>query len=80
MEVYKGKIYKHYKGNIYIVEDIAQHTETDEMLVIYRALYADCKLYARPMSMFVEVLDKYNQEKFGQVHRFELVEIPSNKK
>lgn len=60
-------IYKHYKGNYYLVEDIATHSETNEKLVIYRALYGDTKLWARPYNMF---LDEVNKN--GQKYRFEL--------
>ena len=69
MEVLKGRIYRHYKGDYYIVEDIALHTETNEKMVIYRALYGDGKLYARPYNMFVE--------KVNDVYRFQLQEVKS---
>ena len=70
-------IYKHFKGNLYIVEDIGYHSETKEKLVIYRALYEDNKLWCRPYKMFIEELDKKRQAEFGQTHRFELQDIKS---
>ena len=70
-------IYKHFKGNLYIVEDIGYHSETKEKLVIYRALYEDNKLWCRPYKMFIEELDRERQIKFGQTHRFEFQYIKS---
>lgn len=63
-------IYKHYKGNLYVVEDIIYHSETGEKMVAYRALYDDNKLWARPYDMF---LDKVNKN--GQKYRFELQDM-----
>ncbi|MGN1258644.1 MAG: DUF1653 domain-containing protein [Christensenellales bacterium] len=72
MEVIVGRIYKHYKGNYYIVENIAIHSETGDKMVIYRALYEDCKVYARPYNNFIERVNKGNQE-----FRFQLQDIKS---
>ena len=49
--------YRHYKGNIYIVKDVAEHTETEEELVIYGCLKEPDKLWARPVSMWNDVID-----------------------
>ena len=72
MDVLIGRIYKHYKGNYYIVDDFALNTETEEQMVIYKALYGDGQTFARPLSSFTEKVEGKNQE-----HRFELQEIES---
>ncbi|MDX1678125.1 DUF1653 domain-containing protein [Arsukibacterium sp.] len=48
--------YQHYKGACYQVIDLARHSETGEWLVIYRALYGDYGLWARPARMFSETI------------------------
>lgn len=50
-------LYQHYKGPFYQVIEVAQHSETEEPLVIYRALYGDKGLWARPLSMFAETIE-----------------------
>jgi len=72
-------IYRHFKGDYYIVMDVAVNTETEERMVIYRALYGDTKLYARPYDMFFSKVDKNKYPKVEQEYRFELQDIKSVK-
>lgn len=69
MDILIGKKYRHFKGNYYIVEQIATHTETNEKMVVYRALYGNNDIWVRPLNSFTEKVDKNNQK-----HRFELVD------
>ena len=62
--------YRHYKGKEYEVTGIARHSETEEALVVYRALYGDGGTWARPASMWNETVE-YNGKK---VRRFEKTE------
>lgn len=73
-------IYKHFKGDYYLVEDIAIHSETKEKYVVYRGLYGEQLLYIRPYEMFISDVDHNKYPNVKQQKRFELQEISSNAK
>lgn len=73
-------IYKHFKGDYYLVEDVALDSETQEEMVIYRKLYEDCSLWIRSKKMFLSEVDHNKYPNVSQKYRFELQEIKSVKK
>lgn len=72
MDVVIKGVYKHFKGDYYIVEDIGYSCENEEKMVIYRALYGDNKVWIRSYNSFIEEVNKNNQK-----YRFELQKIKS---
>ena len=57
MNLPKKGIYRHFKGKRYELVDFARHSETEEMMVVYRALYGDRGLWVRPLSMWSEQVE-----------------------
>ena len=62
-------LYRHYKGKLYELLHTARHSETEEPLAVYRALYGDYGVWVRPLAIFAEEVETAN----GRVARFALV-------
>lgn len=73
-------IYKHFKGDSYIVEDIAIDSETGEQTVIYRSLYGKGTLYVRPINSFLGEVDHKKYPNIKNKYRFTLQHIKSVRK
>lgn len=73
IKTYKGRMARHFKGKNYLIIDIAEHTETGEKMVVYKALYGECKVYVRPLDMFLSKVDKVKYPNVQQEFRFELI-------
>lgn len=70
-------IYRHFKGDYYLVEEVATHSETKEKYVVYRRLYGDLTLWIRPLDMFLSEVDHEKYPNVEQKYRFELQNIES---
>ena len=73
-------IYKHFKGDYYLVEEIAFDSETKMKMVVYRRLYGDGSLWVRPLDMFLSEVDHNKYPNVKQKYRFELQDIESKVK
>lgn len=72
-----GKVYRHFKGNYYFVEDVALDSETKERMVIYKPIYDrnDSRVWIRREAMFLEEIEQTRKDNItGQKYRFELYE------
>ena len=71
-EIKTGGIYRHFKGDYYLVVDIANHSETKEKYVVYRRLYGDMSLWIREYNMFLSEVDNDKYPEVLQKYRFEI--------
>lgn len=71
------RVYRHFKGDYYLVEDLATNSETNEKYVVYRKLYGDGSLWIRPLELFLSPVDREKYPDCEQEYRFELQEIES---
>lgn len=76
-EIQIGRVYRHFKGDYYLVEAIARSCETEEPVVVYRKLYGDGGLWVRPLAEFLSKVDRTKYPDASQDDRFALQQIPS---
>ncbi len=79
-KIKKNTIYRHFKGDLYLVLDTVIHSETKEEMVLYKGLYGNCPLYVRPLDMFLSEVDHQKYPKVKQKYRFKELKIESRNK
>ena len=67
------RVYKHFKGDYYLVEDVALDSETKQEMVVYRRLYGEGNLWVRPKEMFLSEVDHEKYPQVRQKYRFEKI-------
>jgi hypothetical protein len=73
-ELARHCLYRHYKGELYYAISEALNTETDELMVVYHALYGDNEMFVRPLDMFLSEVEEGVINPTGQKYRFELAQ------
>ena len=76
-ELQIGRVYRHFKGDYYLVEALAHDSESGAPCVIYRKLYGDGGLWVRPLDLFLSPVNRKKYPDAAQKYRFELQDIPS---
>ena len=76
-EIQVKRIYRHFKGDRYLVEDVVTHSESGKRLVLYRQLYGECRRFVRPLDMFLSEVDHAKYPEVQQTYRFEEEHIAS---
>lgn len=76
-ELQIGRVYRHFKGDYYLVEGLAHDSESGVPCVIYRKLYGDGGLWVRPLEMFLSRVDREKYPEVRQEYRFQLQKIAS---
>lgn len=69
-----GEVWRHFKGNSYLILTVARHSETREAYVVYKALYGTYGDYVRPLDMFMSEVERERYPDAMQKYRFEKIE------
>ena len=77
-EIKLNTVYRHFKGDLYLVMDIVIHSE--KKMVLYKGLYGDCLTYVRPLEMFLSEVDHEKYPNVTQKYRFEETKIETKNK